>query len=91
VRLAVYWVLGGVPMALGAWIGFFSVYRHWAMHRIRKSGRTQNISGTPIVGSLFFLVGWWITPLAFTPWMFLILLTEGPALITISSEADSAE
>lgn len=78
-------------MALGAWIAFFNVTRHWQMHRIRKSGRTQYISGTPVVASLFFLVGWAITPLGFSPWMFLILLAEGPAFVTVSPAEDSAE
>ena len=90
-RLAVYWVLGGIPMAFGAWIAFFNVFRHWEMRRIRKSGRTQYISGTPVMASLLFLVGWWISPLGFSPWMFLILLAEGPALITISPPDDPAE
>jgi hypothetical protein len=91
VRLVVYWVLGGVPLVFGVWIAFFNVFRHWEMRRIRKSGRTQNISGTPLMAPLFFLVGWWITPLGFTPWIFLIFLAEGPAWITISPPDDPSE
>jgi len=88
VRLGMYWVLGGIPMAFGAFSAFFNIHRHWAMHQIRKTGRTQNISGTPFVSSFFFLLGWWITPLPFSPWIFLILLVEGPALVTIVPEEE---
>ena len=84
IRTGFFWVVGGVPMALGSWIAFFNVFRHWEMHRIRKQGRSQNISGVGCFGSFFFLVGWWISPLAFSPWGLLILLSEGPGWVTIS-------
>jgi hypothetical protein len=89
IRLGLYWVLGGIFMAFGLWIAFFSIFRHWEMRRIRKTGRSQYISGTPMAASLFFLVGWAITPLAFSWWMFLILLAEGPAFVTILPADDS--
>lgn len=73
-------------MALGVLIAFANVRRHWEMRRIRSTGHEQNISGTPIAGSLFFLIGWRIAPLEFSPWIFLILLTEIAAFVTFSSE-----
>ena len=63
-------------MAIGVWIAVFNWYRHVEMARKRRAGIRQNISGTPLMGSVFFFLGWYVTPLGFTPWILAWLLTE---------------
>ena len=84
IRTGVYWLFGGPLMALGAWIGFFNIFRHWQMHRVRRRGGEQNISGVPVAASVFFLLGWWISPLPFSALAFLVLLAEPFAFITVT-------
>ena len=70
-------------MALGAMFALANTQRHWEMYKRHRVGEWRRISGTPFATSIFFFIGWRISPLAFTPWILLVLLTELPAFITI--------
>ena len=47
------WVIAIVMWVLAIWITFANCYRHVQMAQQRKKGIQQNISGTPIVATVF--------------------------------------
>ena len=70
------WIIS-IPMILmGAYIAFFNCSRHYTIYKDKKAGNYHNISSVPYWGSIFFLGGWYISPLDFNPWMLIIVLLE---------------
>ena len=65
------WILGIVLILLGGYVASFSLIRTVINFRNQKRGIDRHVSGTPIIGPLFFIVGWNIFPL---PWHWAILL-----------------
>ena len=88
-RSALAWGVGGGLIALSVLIVYFNVTRHVTMSRARRAGHPRNISGVVFLGSLFFLVGWRISPLPPHPLVFLVLLFEIPAVATFSSASEA--
>ncbi|MEM7414953.1 MAG: hypothetical protein AAF389_05605 [Gemmatimonadota bacterium] len=89
-RAALGWIVGGGLMMLAAFVVAFNLNRHRLMAAHRRAGSPRNVSGIPFLGSVFFLAGWRLSPLEPTAWVFLVLLTEAFALVTVSPPDDDA-
>ena len=70
------WASGGALLLLGGYISVFGFARQIINARNQAKGVDRYISGTPPMGPLFFLFGWYVSPLAWSNWALLIFVVE---------------
>ena len=86
-----YWIIAVPFILFGAYIVFFNCTRHFTIYSNKKAGHYQNISSTPMVGPLFFLVGWGLSPIDINLWMLLIFVFEIATIDFIHDDEDDVD
>lgn len=74
------WIFGSILLLFGGYVSSFGIIRAVINFKNKKRGIDRYVSGVPF-GSLFFIVGWGITPLPWSWFVLLILIIDFDTLL----------
>ena len=79
--LLLRWEIGGPLLLLGAFSASWLPLRLIESRLRQVRGEDSPMSGLPGVGPMIFLLGWWLSPLAWSTWALVIFLVDVHVLL----------
>lgn len=81
----VNYIPGGAFLLLGFLIIFSSYVRQVTNFRNRNNENGQWSSPVPFMGPVLVVVGYWLLPIAFSRWIFLVIVLDPDTMVVLLS------